>query len=269
MIPITSEHVTFSYASGVAALHDVSLTIAPGEQVALIGQNGAGKTTLARHFNGLLRPNGGRVLVGDWDTRHYTTAQLARRVGYVFQQPEQQIFKRSVRDEIGFGPRNLRFAPERVDALIEQALTATGLAALADRHPHDLLPSQRKLVTIASVLAMDTPVVILDEPTTGQDAHGMQSIGAIIDGLATAGRTVITISHDMDFCADHCTRLVVLHEGHVLVDGAPEQVFARPDMLAQSAVEPPQLARLAKQLGLPLTWQTDSFLDTLAAQQSA
>lgn len=267
MIPITISNVSFTYPSGVQALRDVSLEIAPGESVALIGQNGAGKTTLARHLNGLLQPTSGTVTIGDWTTREHTVARLARRVGYVFQHPEHQIFKRTVRDEIAVGPRNLGFDAEHTAQVIEQALAATGLTAFAEHHPHDLMPALRKRVTLASVLAMETPIVVLDEPTTGQDALGLRLIGAIVAQLVAEGRTVVMISHDIDFCADHCRRLVVLSEGRVLLDGPPATVFARPDLLVQSAVEPPQLARLAERLGLSPAWQIDPLLDSLVERK--
>ncbi len=266
MIPVTLSNVFYSYPSGVQALHDITLSIAPGERVALVGQNGAGKTTLARHLNALLRPTMGTVMIGNWDTRTSTVARLARRVGYVFQYPEHQLFKRTVRDEIAFGPHNLGFEPARVTEVVEMALHETHLTLLADHHPHDLLPALRKQVALASVLAMETPVVVLDEPTTGQDTQGMQLIGAICDKLHAAGRTVIIISHDVDFCADHCKRFIVLQAGRVLIDGPPEVVFAHPDLLAKSAVEPPQLVRLAQRLGLPPLWQIEPLLDALAEQ---
>ena len=263
MIPLALEQVTFTYPSGVTALRDISLAVAPGESVALIGQNGSGKTTLARHLNGLLQPSAGRVLIGDWDTRQYTVAKLAARVGYVFQHPEHQIFKRTVGDEVAFGPRNLGFDSSRVAQVVEMALHATQLSDVTDRHPHDLLPALRKRVALASVLAMETPIVVLDEPTTGQDAQGVRVIGEIVERLRAAGRTVIVISHDIDFCADHCQRLIVLGGGRVLLDGPRETVFARPDVLEQTAVEPPQLVRLAGRLALPLAWQQEALLAAL------
>ncbi len=263
MIPLALEQVSFTYPSGVAALRDISFSVQPGESVALIGQNGSGKTTLARHLNGLLKPTRGRVVVGDWNTQQHTVAQLAARVGYVFQHPEHQIFKRVVRDEVAFGPRNLGFPAERVDELVALALRATKLQDVVESHPHDLLPALRKRVTLASVLAMDTPIVVLDEPTTGQDADGVRVIGAIVADLQRAGRTIITISHDIDFCADHCSRIIVLGGGRVLLDGPPSLVFTQTDVLTQTAVEPPQLVRLAERLGLPLVWQSSALLDEL------
>ncbi len=267
MIPLALEQVSFTYPSGVTALREISLTVAPGESVALIGQNGSGKTTLARHLNGLLQPSSGRVMIGDWDTRQHTVAKLAARVGYVFQHPEHQIFKRSVQDEVAFGPRNLGFAPARVAQLVEQALQATQLSTVADQHPHDLLPALRKRVALASVLAMDTPVVVLDEPTTGQDAQGVRAIGEIVERVRAGGRTIITISHDIDFCADHCSRLIVLGGGRVLLDGPRETVFAHGDILEQTAVEPPQLVRLSQRLRLPLAWEPQPLLAALEQSQ--
>lgn len=267
MISIVVRQVSFTYESGVTALDDVSLQISAGESVALIGQNGAGKTTLARHLNGLLRPTSGTVHIGDWATHEHTVAEMAQRVGYVFQNPEHQIFKRSVRDEVEFGPRNLGFDPARVEKQTNEALAATGLTEVATTHPHDLMPSQRKLVAIASVLAMDTPVVVLDEPTTGQDARGLEMIEQIVTDLRARGRTLITISHDIDFCADNCHRMVVLQGGRILLDDLPETIFAHPDILAQSAVEPPQLARLGERLGLGPIWEVEPFLDALANQR--
>jgi energy-coupling factor transport system ATP-binding protein len=230
-----------------------------------MGQNGAGKTTLARHLNGLLRPTAGTVLVGDWSTRERTVAEMARRVGYVFQHPEHQIFKRNVRDEVEFGPRNLRWPAARVADSARLALAVTGLTEHAERHPHDLLPAQRKLVALASILAMETPIVVLDEPTSGQDATGIELIGAIIEDLRAEGRTIITISHDPDFCAEHSDRLLVLKDGQVLVDGPPEFVFARGELLAESAVALPQITRLAERMSLPVTWELEPLLQVLSA----
>jgi energy-coupling factor transport system ATP-binding protein len=178
----------------------------------------------------------------------------------VFQHPDHQIFKRSVREEVAFGPRNLGFDASHAATAIDRALAATHLTAFADRHPHDLLPSQRKAVAIASVLAMETPVVVLDEPSTGQDARGVLMIGRIIDDLVAEGRTVVVITHDIDFCADHCKRCIVMSAGKVLLDGPTAEVWTHADVLRTSAVEPPQLARLAARLGLPPVSQVEPFL---------
>lgn len=245
------KNVSFSYPSGVVALQDISLTIMSGEAVAIIGENGAGKTTLAKHLNGLLKPTEGWVFVDDWDTRDQTIAQMASRVGYVFQNPDDQLFERTVWAEVAFGPRNLGQSEEAVRAGVEAALAQVGLEAEADRHPYDLHASHRKLVALAATLAMRTPIVILDEPTTGQDAVGVARLGEIVEGLKAEARTVLTISHDIDFCAEHFERIIVMSQGQILADGSAKEVLSQGHLLAQAYVDPPQLVRLAAALGLP------------------
>jgi energy-coupling factor transport system ATP-binding protein len=270
MMNISLENVSFTYPSGVTALRQVSLMIATGEAVAIIGQNGAGKTTLVKHLNGLLRPGEGRVLIGDWDTREQTVARLARRVGYVFQDPDDQLFESAVWAEVAFGPRNLGRSEEEIEAAVTAALNQVQLEAVAQTHPYDLHAAQRKRVALAAVLAMQTPIIIFDEPTTGQDSRGVALIGAIIESLKQDGRTVLTISHDIDFCAEHFPRVVVMANGQVLADGPATAVLGQTELLAQTAVQPPQLARLAAALGLPTTPLTvAAFLDQLATRVSS
>jgi energy-coupling factor transport system ATP-binding protein len=250
---IEIEDLCFSFPGGVEALSGVSLNIEPGELVAIVGQNGAGKTTLVRHLNGLLRPARGVVRVGDWDTRQYTVAQLANRVGYVFQNADEQLFCRSVKEEVRFGPQNLKYIPERVEALVRQSLDLTGLSGKEDTNPYDLSPTWRKMVALASILAMDTPIVIMDEPTTGQDAPSVGRIADIVAELHRDGKTVLTITHDIDFCAENFKRLIVMGQGKVLLDGPMHQVLEQEETLRSTYVDPPQLTRLGRGLGLPDT----------------
>jgi energy-coupling factor transport system ATP-binding protein len=260
------EAVSYAYPGGVAALRGVTLHIGSGERAAIIGQNGAGKTTLAKHLNGLLQPAAGRVTVGDWDTRQHSVSQMAARVGYVFQNPDDQLFKSSVWAEVIFGPKNLGWPAERADQHARQALELVGLSAAPARHPHDLSFSQRKNVALAAVLAMDTPIVILDEPTTGQDYAGQELLGQVVAWLSQAGKTVLAITHDIDFCAEHFERVVVMGEGQVLLDGPARQALAQYETLASTGVEPPQLVRLASRLGLgrpPLN--VDEFIQEIHA----
>ena len=253
-----------TYESGVEAVAGVDLTIAPGERVAIVGQNGAGKTTLVRHLNGMVRPTEGTVQIGDWNTADKSIADLSHRVGYVFQNPDEQIFARTVSADVAFGPKNLGVEADAVTARVQAALDAVGLAHEAEAHPHHLSLSERKRVAIAAVLAMQAPIVVLDEPTTGQDDAGVHLISRIIDDLAARGRTVVAITHDMDFCVENFDRVVVMARGTVHADGPTAEVFAGREALEAAAVEPPQLARLARALG----WHEapvdpEQFVDTL------
>lgn len=267
---LSLQDVHFAYAPDAMALRGVNLHIAPGERVAIIGANGAGKTTLVKQFNGLLKPQQGQVLVGDWDTRKHTVAQMARRVGLVFQNPDDQLFKQTVADEVAFGPRNLGFDPAHTARAVETALAAVGLVDVAAVHPYDLPTSQRKLVALATILAMETPVVIWDEPTIGQDGYGLQRLGEIVADLHRNGRTVIAISHDIDFCADHFPRIVVMAQGQIIADGPAEAVFAQPELLAQASVTAPQLTRLGAALNLPgVTLELETFIAALRLRAAA
>lgn len=265
---ISVEGISFSYPGGVQALEGVDLSVTENETLALIGENGAGKSTLAKHLNGLLKPDSGHVFIGEWDTRDHPVARLAQRVGLAFQNPDDQLFARTVADEVAFGPRNLGRDKETVRADVEQALARVGLADVSERHPYDLPVPERKLVALAAVLAMRTPIVVLDEPTMAQDARGVAQMGRIVDALQEEGRTVIAISHDIDFCANHFARVVVLAGGQVKADGPASEVLTQAETLAQSQIEPPQLVRLSRALGLPRAPLTiDDFLQTLAQKE--
>jgi energy-coupling factor transport system ATP-binding protein len=253
-------------ASGVRALDGVDLEIAGGERVALIGQNGSGKTTLVRHLNGLLRPTAGRVTVDGGDAAGTTVAQLAARVGLVFQDPDRQIFAGSVRAEVEFGPRNLGHSGDELRAAVADALRATGLDGEERTNPYDLGQSRRKLLALASVLAMRTPVLVLDEPTTGQDARGVERVRSVVEAVSAEGRTVIAISHDMRFVAETFDRVVVMRAGRIILDGPPSRVFAAEswDALRSTFLEPPLAAVVGDRLGLGPTPTDESLVTALA-----
>lgn len=262
MAELRVERLVHVYSeSGVRALDGVDLVIAPGERVALIGQNGSGKTTLVRHLNGLLRPTEGRVTVDGTDAAKLTVAQLAGRVGLVFQDPDRQVFAGSVRAEVEFGPRNLGRTGSELHAAVDTALTAVGLEGEERTNPYDLGQSRRKLLALASVLAMRTPVLVLDEPTTGQDLRGVERVRRVIDEAAAEGRTVVAISHDMAFVAEAFERVVVMRDGRVILDGPPGNVFAADawEALRSTYLEPPLPAIVGARLGLEST-PTDAAL---------
>ena len=257
------------YEGGTRAVDGVSIQIRDRERVAIVGQNGSGKSTLVRHLNGLLRPTQGRVLLDGVDAASKRVAQLASTVGLAFQDPDRQIFAGTVKAEVEFGPRNAGLRDAALAEAVDAALRATGLEGDAATKPYDLGYSRRKLLALASVLAMRTPVVVLDEPTTGQDARGVRRIEAIVRDLGDAGRTVVAISHDMRFVADCFERVIVMREGTVILDGSPAEVFAREHWaeLASTYLEPPLAARTGAALGLGSTPTDGSLIEALAGER--
>jgi energy-coupling factor transport system ATP-binding protein len=258
---IEFESVSFAYPEGTLVLREVSLRIEPGESVAIVGQNGSGKSTLVRHLNGLLRPSSGRVLLDGRDTRPLHVARLAGVVGLAFQNPDRQLFAGRVSAEVAFGPRNLGIRGSELEGRVRAALEEVGLADDSATNPYDLGYSRRKLLALASVLAMQTPILILDEPTTGQDARGVARVREIVARVAGGGRTVIAISHDMRFVAESFRRVVVMREGRVVLDGPPGVVFGEaswPELRAAN-LEPPLPAVVGARLGLRAT-PTDATL---------
>ncbi len=264
MLKIEISDLQFSYPNGVKALDGISLTINSGEQVAIVGQNGAGKTTLVKHLNGLLQPTQGQVLIGDWDTKKHSVAKLAHRVGYVFQNPDEQLFSKTVGAEVAFGPKNLGFNSDQVQALVNDALTLTELTDKTETNPYDLSVTWRKMVALASIISMDTDIVIFDEPTTGQDAVNIARIADVIAELQKRGKTVITITHDIDFCAENFERVIAMSQGKILLDGKANDVLGQEEILSTTYVDPPQLTRLGKRLNFEQTVRNEKeFLEAL------
>jgi energy-coupling factor transport system ATP-binding protein len=230
----------------------VDLEIPPGESLAIVGQNGSGKTTLVKHLNGLLRPAAGSVAIDGRDIARDPVHELAATVGFVFQNPDDQLFNRTVEREIRFGPKNMKLTEPETDRLVGDALAAIGLETERTANPYDLNVSSRKLVALGSVLATDPAILVLDEPTTGQDGPGVTRVGSIVESFKAAGRTVIAITHDMEFAARHFHRIVVMRQGEVVLDGPPTEVFGSTnvDLLASTGLTPPPAARIAARLGL-------------------
>jgi energy-coupling factor transport system ATP-binding protein len=249
---IEVEDLVHRYPGGVEAVRDAYLRVGPGEVVAIVGQNGSGKTTLIKHLNGLLRPTSGRVLVDGHDATSASVSALARSVGFVFQDPDDQLFQRSVEREVAFGPRNLGLDRHAVEERVTWAVGLTGIAHERATNPYDLGPSLRKLVALASVLAMEPEVLVMDEPTAGQDGPGVERIGSIVERWAAAGRAVIAITHDMEFAARHFRRIVVMRQGSIVSDGPPSTVLAASNgpLLASTGLVAPPCSRIAAKLGL-------------------
>ena len=240
-------NLKFSYTEDHPIFENFQLSL-DQRPTAIIGQNGAGKTTLVRLLKGLLKPSAGTILYQGEDISRRTVASLAGQVGYVFQNPDDQIFKYKVIDEVMFGPLNIGMPKEKAKEKAMEALALTELTSYAGENPYDLELSQRKLVAIASVLAMDTDVIILDEPTIAQDYRGKEIIRNIITSLSGQGKLVLAILHDMDFVAQCFSRVVVLAHGQLLADGTPSEVFVQEDVLKKAALDMPHPLQLRKAL---------------------
>jgi cobalt transport protein ATP-binding subunit len=263
----------YRYDGETDALRGINLDLETGDFVAVIGQNGSGKTTLAKHFNGLLKPTKGIVWVYGQNTTDLTVGQLARRVGYVFQNPDHQIFSPTVREEIVFGPKNLGLSPEEVDQRVAEALARFRLEAYAEVPPALLGYGLRRKVGVAAVYAMHPQVFILDEPTAGLDRRGIQELMALLAAMNAEGHTIVLITHDMRVVAEHARRTVILHEGHLLADGDTQAVFQSADALARAHIEPPQIVQLARRLrpwGIPAGVLTvEAFCEAYTAHLAA
>lgn len=245
---IEVDNVSFAYTEGVPVLKNVTFSLNSGS-VAIIGQNGSGKTTLVKLLKALLKPISGDIFINGINTKETTAAKLARTVGLVFQNPNDQIFKNKVLDEVMFGPLNIGQSMEEARKNAIKALETVSLVDKKEENPYDLSLSERKLVSIASILSMDTDIVILDEPTIAQDYLGKAKIRSIVHELVQRGKLVITITHDMDFVGECFQRVIVLSEGQLLLDGPAREVFSKEDVLRSANLEPPYVTQLSKTTG--------------------
>ncbi|KPV63127.1 MAG: putative ABC transporter ATP-binding protein [Candidatus Bathyarchaeota archaeon BA1] len=252
MIEVKDVH--FTYPNGVEALRGVSLTIEDGDFVAIMGQNGAGKTTLVKHFNGLLKPSRGEVLVDGVSTREVSVANLARKVGFVFQNPDHQLFCETVEDEVAYALRNFGLKGKAIERRVTWALNLLGLTQYRHTSPFMLSGGERKRVALASVLAWNPEVVILDEPTIGQDYQQKDKLRQFIVQLRAQGKTVIIVTHDVEFVAECNPRVVLMAQGMIVADGGAKQILTNRDLVVRASIVPPQIAQIflgLADLGLP------------------
>lgn len=248
-IVVEVEELRYRYPGGVEAIRGIDLSLREGEYVGLIGQNGAGKSTLARLLAGLLRPERGGVKLGDRPVSELSRQEIVARVGYVFQNPDYQFFSKTCLEEVAFGLR-LRGLPEaEAERRAVAALEELDVDEYGDEHPHFLSRGQRRRVAIATMLALEPEVLILDEPTTGLDTGTAARLLDVVDGLRDRGHTIVMLTHEMHAVLERCDRLVLVHDGQVLLDDDPRRGFKEWETLEACGIQPPPLARLVE--GLP------------------
>jgi cobalt transport protein ATP-binding subunit len=244
--------LTHRYPNGVAALEGVDLAVRQGEFLAVLGQNGSGKTTLVKHFNGLLKPTDGEVRIGGVETVKQGIRRLGERVGYVFQNPDHQIFSDTVFDEVAFGPKIREMESEEIEERVSEALAAVGLEGRGDEDPFGLTKGERQRVAVASVLAVRPEVLILDEPTTGLDYTEQKRMMDLVKSLNETGSTIIIVTHTMWVVAEYAHRAAVVRDGRVMLSGSVREVFAREEELREASLRPPHIVSLGNALGLPV-----------------
>jgi len=245
---IEAENVYFTYPNGVEALKGVSLTIKNGEFVAIMGENGAGKTTLVKHFNGLLKPTKGTVHIDGVNTTKVSVATLARNVGFVFQNPDRQLFSETVEEEIAFALKNFGFKEKIIKRRVTWALNLLGLTQYRKTSPFMLSGGERKRVALASILAWNPKILMLDEPTIGQDYRQKENLLQFILQMKAQGKTIIIVTHDVEFVAECSPRVLLMREGRIVADGEARKVLTNPEILTQASIVPPQITQIFLQL---------------------
>ena len=262
MSELEFKNVSFTYPNGFKAINDLNFVVYPSEKVAIVGQNGAGKSTCAKLMNGLLRPSSGEILLEGKNTKDMTTAQISRKVGYVFQNPNDQIFNSTVYDEVAFSLRALKVDEDEMDRRVRQACEICELSEYLDDHPYDLPFSTRKFITIAITIANDCDIFIFDEPTAGQDAYSMSCLKRVIDHLHDLNKTIITITHDMEFVVENFNRVVVMSNKEIIKDADKKEVFDEDEILQKAYIQPPVIKRLCNSINLnEKLLSVDDFVD--------
>ncbi|MFC7062180.1 energy-coupling factor ABC transporter ATP-binding protein [Halobacillus seohaensis] len=255
---ISVRNVSHVYPNGVTAIKDIDLDIFENEVVAILGSNGSGKTTLVKHFNGLLMPTKGEVIVGDLNTRKERIAKLSSLVGYVFQNPNHQTFLPKVSQELAYGCKNLKMSEEETEERVRKAIELFQLQDILDENPFDLNSSQRKEVAMASIMAISPQVIVLDEPTTGQDHKGCIRVLELVRMFQRHGHIVILITHDMHLIGELNCRTVVMHQSEKIADDQADTVFADRGIMAEAGLQPPQITSLAN--GLSYVEENKTYL---------
>jgi energy-coupling factor transport system ATP-binding protein len=245
---VEEEDLWFRYEGQDWALQGINLNVNYGDVLALIGQNGAGKTTLVKHFNGILKSEKGSVRIGGRNTREISLEEMATQVGYCYQNPDHQIFNLTVRSELEFGLKNLAVPADEIERRIKLVIETVELNGLEEEYPFALSRGQRQKLAVGTILAMNPPLLIIDEPTTGMDWRGGEAMMDLIKSLHNTGRTIIIITHDMRIVTAYASRVVVMAKGKILADGTPKEIFVQDEILSEAFLEAPQITRIAKAL---------------------
>ncbi|MBS7655323.1 ABC transporter ATP-binding protein [Candidatus Bathyarchaeota archaeon] len=245
---IKIENLRFSYFDREEVLKGINLEIYEGEFIAIMGENGAGKTTLIKHFNGLLKPTSGKVLVDEIDTRKTSVASLAKLVGLVFQNPDHQLFCETVWDEVAFSLKNFNYKDDVIKARVKKILEILDLTRYSASSPFTLSGGERKRVALASVLVWDPKYIVLDEPTIGQDYRQKERLRNFILQLVTQGKTVVMVTHDVEFVAEGHPRVILLSKGRIVADGSAEEILSNEKFVNECSLELPQISKLMKEL---------------------
>lgn len=239
MARLETEAVTYIYPDGTKALTDVSFLARAGEKVAVVGPNGAGKSTLFYHFNGILRPTMGRVLVDGEEVNQSNLVAVRSKVGLVFQNPDDQIFAPNVAQDIAFGPRNLGLSEGEVQERVSCVAKVLNMEGILHKSPHNLSGGQKKRVAIAGVLAMAPQILVFDEPTSGLDHSGVEDLMGIIEKLNSEGKTILISTHDMELVSTWADRIYVMNNGAIQKCGTPQEIFSDPELLKENRLKVP------------------------------
>ncbi|MFQ3545535.1 energy-coupling factor ABC transporter ATP-binding protein [Halobacillus rhizosphaerae] len=268
---ISIKNVSHTYKNGVTAIKDINLEIYEGEVVAILGSNGSGKTTLVKHFNGLLKPTKGTIEVGGLNTKKEKISTLSSLVGYVFQNPNHQTFLSTVEQELSYGCKNLNMEEDEIEERVDKAIELFELHDRLEDNPFDLNSSQRKEVAMASIMAVSPKVIVLDEPTTGQDHKGCKRVLHLVQMFKDLGHTVVLITHDMNLIGELNCRTVVMNQSEIIADDKADQVFSDKGIMEEAGLQPPQITTFASKISTLNQEQTyltiDSILKEIAVNQ--
>lgn len=247
---LEARNIVFSYDDGTNALNNVNLKVNKGDIVALLGKNGAGKSTLFLHFNGILKPDKGEILI-DGEKLSYDKKSLIKyrqKVGLVFQNPDDQIFAPTVEEDIAFGPLNLKLPMKEVQKRVEDSLRKVGMEGFEKKAPHHLSGGQKKRVAIAGILAMKPEIMVFDEPTAGLDPKGASKIIKLLKELNDEGITIIVSTHDVDLVPEYANNVFVIHEGTIISKGSPKEIFSNEEVINKANLDYPIVSKLFKKL---------------------